>query len=301
MIFSFFLVRAIQGEFVVAALDFYFFVGVALGTAHIYRTGKNRKASIFLIFFAYSAIIPVIYLTGIREVNWLFPIMAAAFYMLKPAEALSINTAGLVICLPKIISLWPTTELWLSLLPLILINIFCYMFAKLVWLQKEQLSELALLDPLTGISNRRALSENIDKLLLSQKRKKSVASMISFDVDHFKEINDTYGHLTGDQILVAISSKIKSRIRATDQLYRQGGEEFVIVALDTEKDTALKLAEELRQLIEKSELLKEKTITISFGVAELKNNETQVEWIKRVDSALYEAKISGRNTVRVSA
>jgi len=145
------------------------------------------------------------------------------------------------------------------------------------------------------------LSENVESILHSQKRKKESASLISFDIDHFKSINDTYGHLTGDQILVSITETIRGRIRSTDQLYRQGGEEFIIVAMDTTQETAASLAEELRKLIENTKLHDERAVTISFGVAELTEGEDQHEWIKRVDSALYEAKMAGRNTVCVSA
>ena len=184
--------------------------------------------------------------------------------------------------------------------PMMLINVFCFMFVKKDGIQKKNLTELAAKDPLTGVGNRRALGENIDKVLMSHKRKKAVSSLISFDIDHFKPINDTFGHLAGDILLVSITEIISGRIRSADNLYRQGREEFVIVAMDTNRDTAASLAEELRALVEISKLNTERAITISFGVAELSEGETPQDWINRADAALYRAKMSGRNTVCVS-
>ena len=165
---------------------------------------------------------------------------------------------------------------------------------------EKKLVELAAIDLLIGVGNRRALSESVDKLLMSHKRKQAKSSLISFDIDHFKSINDSYGHLAGDRLLVAITEIICGGIRSTDNLYRQGREEFIILAMDINQDIAAKLAEELRMLVEQSTLHNECGITISFGVAELEDHESQQDWVNRADVALYQAKVSGRNTVCVA-
>ena len=96
--------------------------------------------------------------------------------------------------------------------------------------QSEQLSLLIRKDPLTGVGNRRALEEKLDEYTASQQRTKIVASLIMIDLDHFKNINDVYGHIVGDQVLIKLTEIINSRIRISDNLYRFGGEEFVIIA-----------------------------------------------------------------------
>ena len=150
------------------------------------------------------------------------------------------------------------------------------------------------------MGNRRALSEGADKLLMLYKRKQAKSSLISFDIEHFKSINDSYGHLAGDRLLVAITEIICGGIRSIDNLYRQGGEEFIIVAMDTNQDIATKLAEELRMLVEQSTLHNECGITISFGMAELEDHESQKDRVNRAYAALYQAKVSGRSTVCVA-
>jgi diguanylate cyclase (GGDEF)-like protein len=294
------IVRVMKGDMTIAAIDFYFSIGIMAGTWHIFKTGKHRKASVFLITLSYTAIIPIIYFAGSGEATWIFPVMVVAFFMLKPAEGFALNTLALLICIPRFVTLWGFTDLLFYLAPMIVMNTFCFTFAKIIWIQKNQLTELAVKDPLTGVGNRRALSEHIDRLLGLHKRRASTDSLIAFDIDHFKSINDTYGHLAGDKVLIAITEIICGRIRSTDSLYRQGGEEFIIVAINTTRDTAAKLAEELRQLIENTHFDPGRKITISFGVAELHGDESHQDWVSRADKALYDAKQSGRNTVCVS-
>jgi diguanylate cyclase len=294
------IVRVMKGDMTIAAIDFYFSIGIMAGTWHIFNTGKHRKASVFLMLLSYTAIIPIIYFAGSREATWIFPIMVAAFFMLKPAEGFSLNILALLICGPRFYYFWGSSDLLFYLVPMIVMNVFCFIFAKIIWIQKIQLTELAVKDPLTGVGNRRALNEHIDRLLGLHKRRASTDSLISFDIDHFKSVNDTYGHPAGDRVLIAITNIICGRIRSTDSLYRQGGEEFIIVAIDTTRDTAAKLADELRQLIEITHFNIGRKVTISFGVAELRGDESHQDWVRRADKALYDAKLSGRNTVCVS-
>ena len=292
--------RAWQGNMAIAAIDLYFCIGLCASIYYILRTAETRKASIFIMVIAYSAIIPIIYLSGAMEINWIFAIMAGSFFMLKPAEAICINTLAFALCIPHLLSLWTASDLLFFVLPIVLMNVYCFMFAKIIWMQKSQLIELAIKDPLTGTGNRRALAEGMEQLLGMRKRKEITASLIAFDIDSFKDINDVYGHQAGDRVLSTVTEIIHSRIRLTDNLYRQGGDEFVIVALDTDQDTAIRLAEELRRLIQNTIFDGGYRATLSFGVAELGKEETQEEWLRNVDKALYNAKLAGRNTVCTS-
>ena len=120
---------------------------------------------------------------------------------------------------------------------------------------------------------------------------------IILDLDHFKDINDTYGHSTGDQILIRIAELIRANIRLSDNLFRYGGEEFVILVDNANLDDAETLAENIRLRIEKSNLFAKRSITVSLGVAELNRDLCSGQWLKLADDALYEAKRSGRNKV----
>ena len=118
-----------------------------------------------------------------------------------------------------------------------------------------------------------------------------------YDIDHFKKINDTYGHNVGDDVLKAITDIVKGRIRTIDVFARWGGEEFLILLPDTNVLSASVLAEELRLMIENTEIIKGEKITASFGVTEFRSGDTFEIFINRVDKLMYQAKQSGRNKV----
>ncbi len=165
--------------------------------------------------------------------------------------------------------------------------------------RSRDLEEKTRTDPLTGAFNRQGIEEAIALGLIERRRGKALA-LIMLDVDHFKPINDHYGHAVGDQVLTGLSSLVKANIRATDMFARWGGEEFLLVCRDTELHEAAGLAEKLRTLLAAREFEQVGRITASFGVATLRQGETLDEIFNRVDQALYKAKAEGRNRVEVS-
>jgi diguanylate cyclase (GGDEF)-like protein len=120
---------------------------------------------------------------------------------------------------------------------------------------------------------------------------------VILDIDHFKEINDHHGHLTGDLVLKNFAELIQRRLRGADTLTRWGGEEFAILLPDTTGRGALLVAEDLRDTIARSEIAPGLHVTASAGVAEYQSSETPKDWFIRMDNALYQAKKSGRNCV----
>ena len=119
--------------------------------------------------------------------------------------------------------------------------------------------------------------------------------MIMLDIDFFKKINDTHGHLVGDEVLVLMCNLIKNSIRESDYLIRWGGEEFLILTPEIDLDAAVKLAEKLRILIEKNEFIAVGSITISLSVVQKNDDELLENLLKRLDNLLYDSKRSGRN------
>jgi len=126
-------------------------------------------------------------------------------------------------------------------------------------------------------------------------------SILILDVDYFKKINDTHGHVTGDNILMEVADLISANTRPSENLYRYGGEEFTIVAENTKIDGALQLAEKLRELIDQHAFISNIHVTASFGVAEVQRSEGPQGWLGRADTALFKAKESGRNRVVLAA
>jgi diguanylate cyclase (GGDEF)-like protein len=164
--------------------------------------------------------------------------------------------------------------------------------------QELALRDAALRDALTGLPNRLALSEQVDREIARARRYGQPLSVVAFDVDHFKAINDAHGHPGGDDVLRAIANIVRTTIRDCDMAFRIGGEEFLVLLPCTRGEEARATAERLRSAVEAraTDLGSARVVaTISLGVTELQAGEAWAETVRRVDAALYEAKHAGRN------
>ena len=171
--------------------------------------------------------------------------------------------------------------------------------------QKKELEYLAVKDPLTNIYNRRKFLELMDKEITRSKRTKRDLSILMIDVDHFKTVNDTYGHAAGDVVLKIIADRLNGTIRSMDTLSRFGGEEFAVLLPETNRESAVIAAERLRQSIEREDIFYENQkikTTISCGAAALviESHDPAGDALKKADAALYVAKRDGRNRVESS-
>ncbi len=159
-------------------------------------------------------------------------------------------------------------------------------------------------DPLTGLWNRMAFDEALHREIELARRAQRPLSLVVFDVDHFKRINDHYGHDAGDALLRCIAATAERCCRASDIVYRYGGEEFVLLLGNTDLMGACRVAERLRRQVARSRCRHhdvELKATISLGVADWREGEDGAELFRRADEALYQAKASGRNCVRSHA
>jgi diguanylate cyclase (GGDEF)-like protein/PAS domain S-box-containing protein len=162
---------------------------------------------------------------------------------------------------------------------------------------EQTLREQATRDPLTDLLNRRAGEWQLERAFLAAREGLKPFCLIMADVDHFKAINDTWGHPAGDQVLQRVAGVLRTGVRATDSVVRWGGEEFLLVLPYCEQAAALLQAERLRERVADAEQGEVGRVTVSMGVAELQRGETLVSLIERVDQALYQAKHAGRNQV----
>lgn len=189
-----------------------------------------------------------------------------------------------------------------------IISIIFYLSVRTKWLhtrkslKKEiddkthKIKEMTYIDPLTKSMNRRSYNIKIEELLSLYSRYTTIFSMIILDIDDFKIINDTYGHRVGDEVLINLVQLIQSNIRQSDFLYRIGGEEFVILLTETSIDQAITVSEKIRKSIETEfKTLKDKTVTISMGISEVIQNDTENTIFTRVDELLYQSKTNGKN------
>ena len=180
-------------------------------------------------------------------------------------------------------------------------------------LSKTQISSLqqsleairaeSLTDPLTGLGNRKYFDRSIEAMVQAALASGEPLSLLMFDIDHFKSFNDSYGHLTGDQVLRLVSMSLKQTIKGQDITARYGGEEFAVVLPNTALRQALTVADHIRRAVMSKELKKKSTgeilgrVTISVGVSMLKPDDDTHSLIERADACLYAAKRAGRNRV----
>ena len=168
-------------------------------------------------------------------------------------------------------------------------------------LEYEDLFERASSDSLTGLSNRRVFEDRIVGMMDSARRYNNPLSMISMDLDRFKDINDKLGHQRGDEVLQAVAGVLKRAVRSTDLLVRMGGDEFLLVLDNTDLQSGRILAERLCVAINELNIwADEKTqLGVSIGMSELQKGESLKQWMERTDDILYHAKANGRSRVAV--
>ena len=167
----------------------------------------------------------------------------------------------------------------------------------------QELIDAALTDPLTGLHNRRGLEGRSEALHFRPGGAPATQVWVMVDIDHFKRVNDTYGHEAGDEVLKAVAEALRSTARVADIVARFGGEEFVLVLPDTGAEVGARIAERLRLAIEAlstdvdGQVIR---VTASFGVAQRAAQESQLEVLERADAALFSSKKDGRNRVTMS-
>jgi diguanylate cyclase len=161
----------------------------------------------------------------------------------------------------------------------------------------------SLTDPMTGLANRKYFDDTLASAITDADARNEPLSLLMIDIDHFKKFNDTWGHLTGDQVLRLVASSLKQNVKGQDIAARYGGEEFSVILPSTQLRSALTVADHIRRAVMSKELMKRSTgehlgrITVSIGVASWGKGENSQSLIERADDCLYAAKRSGRNRV----
>ncbi len=203
----------------------------------------------------------------------------------------------------------PETERWLGLVFMISMWVILSITLGFVYMTVERAErlnfELAMKDMLTGLANRRAITDQLLTTVARAQRQGQYLSVLMLDIDHFKRVNDGYGHQAGDMVLRGVAQTLQSRLRAQDQIGRFGGEEFIVILPDTHLDGALTLAEALRQAVEATPTqwgAHSIAVTISIGVrgGAVTGGDTADKLVGAADEALYRAKQNGRNRVEVA-
>jgi diguanylate cyclase (GGDEF)-like protein len=236
---------------------------------------------------------------GVGLAFWCYPALVGYYFILPEKKAWFASLFLLAVTLPSAWKILDQTEFIRFVITLIGISGFSATFVRVIENQYQELKKQATLDSLTGTFNRVLLHSRLDKMIKLHSRTDSPVSIIGLDIDNFKLINDTWGHERGDSVLKGVGQYLKTRVRVTDEVYRVGGEEFLILLPDTSVTQAKHLAEELRKGLSQIEISENQNITASFGVSTYSQGDDKLSLLRKCDQLMYKAKRQGRNKVIV--
>jgi diguanylate cyclase (GGDEF)-like protein len=260
---------------------------------------KKRPPIPFGLLLApmYASLLLSIAQQGTLGMLWCYPAALFAFFILPRLFAVASGAVLTIAATPLVYQAAGTDVALRFAVSMLLTAIVMHIITGVMSRLQEELEDLAATDPLTGALNRRQMETSLSEAVERRSRSNASASVLLIDIDHFKNINDSFGHDAGDKVLKALVALVKKRARRLDRVFRMGGEEFLVLLSDTRAPDAVIHAERLRLLVSDAPLVDTLSITISIGVAECVPGQAVDAWIKQADDALYFAKQDGRNRV----
>lgn len=293
---SFGVFRWLSGHRAMAAFDFAIVAIVSLPVLYAWRTGDSRRAGNALAIFNSVATYGACILSGHTALTWTYLVLLTNFFIGHRWLAVACNLA-LVLGIQWLPGFFHDGVHAASvLISALLITAFSYIFAARTQDDRARLERLAALDALTGLPNRRTMERILADAVETFQRTARGYGLVVLDLDKFKEVNDLYGHAAGDAAIADLASILRFEMRRNDQVFRFGGEEFVVL-LEVDSSADLEAAtERLRKAVRGSLRGPGGRITISLGAALLRDQEkTWHDWFSRADAALYRAKSAGRD------
>jgi diguanylate cyclase (GGDEF)-like protein len=261
--------------------------------------GKEPPIPYYFLIFPMSLALGIsLAAKGLYGALWAYPVAIACYFLLSQKIA---NICAVILLISGTVMVGRSVDLGMAFRFAasfgMTSGVANCIFSVVTQLQKE-LQQQAITDPLTGTYNRRHMDACLAEFAENGRDKTDAASILLIDVDHFKRINDILGHASGDYVLVELTNLIKKSIRKTDQLFRVGGEEFLLLLPETNAEDSMVVAESIRAAIANATWLENyPPVTISVGVSQHRFSVLAHEWLKTADEALYRAKTSGRNRV----
>jgi diguanylate cyclase len=297
------LYRLYSGNVIVGTADMVIVVCSIVAVRIAWYSGDTVKPGMFMaLVFCVGAVLVCLNL-GMDGLFWVYPFLVFIFFLVSPLRAFVLLLLMLAV-LFTVGTIYPTLvfasrfQMLAFFVTTSITSLFAFIFAYRSQVQRRELRRLATTDSLTGASNRRTLNDKLAMAIYEFNRVGNQYGLILLDLDNFKQINDNYGHKVGDQVLIELVPVLQSMLRQNDQVYRFGGEEFVVLVTDIRQRDLDKLAEKLRAGVQGRLTLPDGgQITISIGVAMLQTEEDWEAWLHRADMALYQAKNQGRNQV----
>ncbi|MFA6984666.1 MAG: GGDEF domain-containing protein [Arenimonas sp.] len=295
LILPFAVYRFLIGATIVGVLDTTIALCICAAVVYAWRSGDTRRSGLFLVVINTVGTAAVAALLGAAGLFWMYTTLLANFFLVSRGVA-SIFTALSLLALALYGKPFETAPQMISfLITASLVSLFAFIFAARTESQRLQLETLATRDPLTGIDNRRAMEKELQIAVETHKRSQAVFGLVMLDLDHFKRVNDQFGHDAGDRVLIAFADLIRKSTRKVDRLFRFGGEEFVLLLPGADVVGLQRVTANLRNKIATELRGPTGPVTCSQGAAVLSPGEDWPSWLARTDAALYRAKDSGRN------
>ena len=236
---------------------------------------------------------------GFGPILWCYPALLILYFALSRAMA-NVVTAVLLLVLAPLSLRAVGPEITLRLVVTISVTaVFANLLLGVIGELHHKLVEQTITDPLTGAFNRRHMEQRLAETLARCHRARLPAALVLADIDHFKDINDRFGHARGDEVLKQVVSLFAAQKRLPDTLFRIGGEEFLLLLPDTVEADAVAMAERLRASVTNDPMLAPMGPTLSLGVAGLSEDDSPGSWLRGADAALYLSKQRGRNRTSV--
>ena len=298
VVLPFVFVHFIQGRSYIGSL--LLVVVLILGVAA--RSGtKGQHLSLLLLFGFVPAVVALLGLSlvsqGFTASLWVFPTIMTFYLLLDERHAWLANALIFVVIASLSVRYLDGAVAVRVGASLFAVSMFSAILTRVITRQQGHMQKQIVTDSLTGVSGRILLADTLQQALHYCRTTGRVATIISLDIDHFKAINDRFGHEVGDDVLRALGAVLLSSVRKSDSVFRLGGEEFLLLLYDTDLTHGVSIAEKLRDAIAAIGIVDGLTISASFGVASSLGHQDWKAWVKRSDIKLYEAKRAGRNCV----
>ena len=271
------------------------FACIGVGSERALRSANPQRASLFLAVTYSIGCIAVARLAGLAGLLWAFPVLVANFMLVRGWRAMLVSAITIVALAMSDTVLATLVEKAIFVVTSLVVSLFAFVFDSRSERQRAQLEKLAMHDPLTGASNRRGMQEELEIAIAASGRDGEPLALFVFDLDHFKQVNDSLGHDAGDRVLVQVAGIVRASTRARDRFFRLGGEEFGLLVPGAPATTLLAIAEKLRRTVEREVRCGHRPVTISVGATPYCPGEAPSNWQRRADAAMYRAKRTGRN------
>ncbi len=287
--------RASQGQWAAAATDLAIALAIIGPVAYALRTGHTAGPGVLMCVSNALGCAVACWVVGASAMHWIFLVLMTSFFVTGPRLALVSNLllTAVVLSVPGLfenllhqVSVAVTAAL---------VTLFAYLFAIHVRSDQHVLETMASLDALTGVPNRRAMEHALTTALERHRAGQGNYGLVIMDIDHFKEVNDSYGHAAGDTAIADLAAILKFQMRKQDFVFRFGGEEFVVLLAVDSREGLHAATERLRLAVRSGLRGPGGRITVSLGAAMASDEERWQEWFSLADEALYRAKNGGRD------